>query len=269
MKKKLAFVAAASLLLAGAPALVLAENASTGETRDCRGEYDYDETCEETVIYETDNWLLAYEERSDEQGREHSAVRSSDKNNTGHAAHDHHCTAGEKEAQRPAAEAFVAATRAGLEKYWGKPEVALADGYRPYPVPATGALHWFNTQLNNDDKVLDPSAIEMFMYAMSDDGYVPIGAAYMDQNRDHPYFHPEIGCWIEWHQHTGHEGAATSFDPNNPDRSAWMAHIRFDVSNPYGENDWDGSEPRGYFSPTSPVPALCNGANGNRRGTCI
>lgn len=74
-------------------------------------------------------------------------------------------------------------------------------------------------------------------------------------------------CDLPWHPHTGAEGVATSFDAENPDRSAWMAHILLyanggDIWGGYGGND--GSESHAQWKPLNHVPAACN-----PRGPCL
>ena len=68
-------------------------------------------------------------------------------------------------------------------------------------------------------------------------------------------------CDLPWHPHTGAEGVATSFDAENPDRSAWMAHILLyanggDIWGNYGGGD--GAEAHAQWKPLNHVPAACN-----------
>lgn len=71
------------------------------------------------------------------------------------------------------------------------------------------------------------------------------------------------GCRLQWHNHTGAEGAATSFDPQQPTESGYMSHAY--LWGPLKDRPWDAhleaAEAHGWFMPWNFVPGFCNDAN--------
>jgi hypothetical protein len=123
-----------------------------------------------------------------------------------------------------------------------------------------------NTALYEDGRDAVPEFVESFMYAMTDDGLramggmFTLGGAYKGVPADRlPGFVASNGetCRLPWHAHTGHEGVATSFDPQRPAQSNWMAHVWV-----HGYDTWergvDGSEASGWWWPYRSIPSLCN-----------
>ena len=104
------------------------------------------------------------------------------------------------------------------------------------------------------------------MYAMTDDGLTAMGgmftldASYKDVPVEAlPGFRASNGevCKLPWHNHVGAAGLATSFEPENPDQSNWMAHVWVRGIDTW-EQRTDGSEPNSWFTPFAMTPALCN-----------
>jgi hypothetical protein len=118
--------------------------------------------------------------------------------------HGHGHAAGEActptAAEQARADAFVAATAKGLEKY-NDEFSAEADGYVPYPpVPANWSQHYVNFDYLDDASIADPERPESLLYAMTDDGYRPISALYIMSHAGEEA--PDIGgCLTHWHQH--------------------------------------------------------------------
>ena len=146
---------------------------------------------------------------------------------------------------------LIARTHEALQPYRNRPDVALADGFVPYPL---GNRYWHMINFsrlstnsyvaaadpsvgNPDSAVLNPSQLESFIYGMVDgEGLVPIGGMYMYGVKDQAPPDP-FGCVTAWHRHLGSQGLITSFDPTDP-RSVWMVHV-WDLSmiGPWGEHD--------------------------------
>src|SRR5438270_587659 len=164
-----------------------------------------------------------------------------------------------------------------LSKYTGPAGLAtaLADGWYPYPVPASKAWHLVRQFCAGDMNPKDPGGtqlnvrnIESFVLIYTDsgwqvrtgmfmlgdegdkappvgkDGHAPLGAydyieidkpAHLPVWRDP--IHKGLVCQLEWHGHDGAEGAATSFDPKHPSTSPWMSHINLYASqgDPFGQ----------------------------------
>ena len=178
---------------------------------------------------------------------------------------------------------LINATRDALQKYKNNPALLKQDGYWPFPIGNTKTYHWFHADyagLNDKDyqtseTILDPTKVEMFTMALTDDGYVPFNVAYMytydgdkkggpsptayDANKDKKGTKNNngAGCLVKWHGHTGDaDGTATG---NLEDRT-WMAHLQF-----YGGTtrfdkgeEWDGAEPHGWLTALQNVPAAVN-----------
>ena len=218
-----------------------------------------------------DGWNSTYEPATPD-GCRGPALRSNDPANNkpnpaghNHGAGDCHPTP----TQKAYADKLLADTTKSLrDRYLNQPQNAIADGFYAYPVPDTKWFHMFSSSREGDAYELDPLHIESFMYAMTDEGLTPIGAMYIFAPKDQPPPNP-TGCLMQWHNHTGAEGAATSFDPNNATTSVWMAHIWiYGGVDPWGR-DFDGSEAEQWFMGYRYIPALCNNSAGNYKGDCI
>ena len=130
--------------------------------------------------------------------------------------------------------------------------------------------HMYNTALYDDGHDVVPKHVESFIYAMTDTGLKAMGGMFtlskswkaVPEERL-PRFRASNGesCRLPWHVHSGHEGLATSFDPDDPTRSNWMAHVWV-----HGYETWetgvDGSEASGWWFPWRSMPALCNDDGG-------
>ena len=156
-----------------------------------------------------------------------------------------------------------------LAVYDNDPWRAGADGYWMYPI-AWKTYHMVNTSLYGDGKEIVPEHVESFMYAMTDSGLKAMGgmftldASWKDVPAEQlPGFHASNGevCKMPWHAHTEEEGLATSFDPQNPTQSNWMAHVWV-----YGYDVWergvDGTEASGWWWPYRTLPTFCNDDGG-------
>jgi hypothetical protein len=146
---------------------------------------------------------------------------------------------------------LVAQTHEVLQRYRNRPDLALADGFVPYPL---GNRYWHminfsrlrtsNYVASSDPRegssaseVLNPAGLESFIYGMVDGaGLVPLGGMYMYDQKDLTPPAP-FGCLTAWHRHQGSQGFITSFDPQDP-RSVWMVHV-WDLAaiGPWGEHD--------------------------------
>lgn len=140
---------------------------------------------------------------------------------------------------------------------------------------------------------LEPEFPENIVYAMTDDGLKAMGIMFaLGENEelgrswkdydDVPFDLPDFTadeavledgtvvpavidpltgqpetCEMLWHSHTGEEGAATSFDPENPEESVPMAHVWG-----WGYDMWergvDGTEASAWWAPYRAVPAICS-----------
>jgi hypothetical protein len=187
---------------------------------------------------------------------------------------------------------LLARTRASLARYDGAAGVerATREGYIFYPI-AWKIYHAFNTSLYDDadpttgkQRDLVPEYPENIVYAMTDDGMKAMGAMFaLGVNEDEggrswkdyddPVDPMDLPKWTSsttvdatgapeqcdmlWHSHTGEEGAATSFDPENPDESVPMAHVWG-----WGYDMWergvDGTEANSWWAPYRLTPAICS-----------
>jgi hypothetical protein len=221
-------------------------------------------------------WRLTYEPADSRHG---AAIRSRNEGQTPH----HHLRDGcePTREQKAYADWLVGQTRRSLmERYLNKPWQALADGFVPYPVPSTKWFHMVNPARVDDgpyappshgkgdpaSRVFNPDYIESFMYGMTDEGLTPLGGMFVLPSEYKDWDPADLpnptGCLMQWHNHTGTAGLATSFDPSHPDQSVWMSHVwTYGGIDPWGR-DYDGSEPEGWFAPYRVVPALCDGDGG-------
>ena len=146
---------------------------------------------------------------------------------------------------------------------------AGADGYWMYPI-GWKTYHMVNTSLYDDGRDVVPEYVESFIYAMTDQGLKAMGGMFtLDKSwkgvpaERLPGFRASNGevCELPWHLHDGEEGLATSFDPDNPTESNWMAHVwihGYDV----WERNVDGSEASGWWWPYRSIPTFCNDDGG-------
>jgi hypothetical protein len=156
-----------------------------------------------------------------------------------------------------------------LATYDNDPWKAGADGYWMYPI-GWKTYHMVNTTLYGDGRDIVPEYVESFIYAMTDQGLKAMGGMFtLDKSwkgvpEDRlPGFRASNGevCKLPWHVHSDHEGLATSFDPDDPTRSNWMAHVWV-----HGYETWetnvDGSEASGWWLPYRTLPSFCNDDGG-------
>ena len=155
--------------------------------------------------------------------------------------------------------------RSRLTRYDNDPYRAGADGYWMYPI-GWKTYHMVNTGLYSDGHDAVPEHVESFIYAMTDQGLMAMGGMFTldKQFKDVPAdrlpgFRASNGevCRLPWHKHTDEEGLVTSFDPNDPTNSNWMAHVwirGYDV----WERGIDGTEASGWWWPYRTLPTLCN-----------
>lgn len=184
-----------------------------------------------------------------------AAIRWHDANQDGH--HGYHGDCKPTASQKAAADRLVSGTRETLRPYDNNPWRALRDGFYAFPIPQTKMFHMVATRRFNDGRLLDPARIESFMYAMTDKGLTAVGGMFIDADKEATPPNP-TGCLMIWHNHTNAEGVVTSFDPEHPTRSVWMAHVwTFGDLEPWGR-DMDGSEPHAWFFGYRYVPAVCN-----------
>jgi hypothetical protein len=235
------------------------------------------ETCREVVLF-------AYDQQNKDRGSFTLEFRTETDPVTGKTfsrtagrwnyvvedAHHHECRPTMSEWK--AGMRYVKRATTALSKYVNNPLLAWQDGFRPYPVPATKTFHWFNSARWDDGRTLDPNHVEMFVAAMTDEGWRPVNISpiYHYTGKGDPVrFDPNkdakarrnagAGCLIEWHRHlegtAGAEGAATG----NTEGRDWMGHLWiYGGLYPFGDRDIDCSEPHGWFTPLNNVPALCN-----------
>ncbi len=114
--------------------------------------------------------------------------------------HQHsECTAPVTNAQRAAADALVAKTRATLTRYVDF-NTATADGFVPISPPGQVVVHYGRPAAVLDGRVLDPSAPEALVYAFpKQTGPVLLGALYLDGDAKPP---TPGGCLTRWHDHS-------------------------------------------------------------------
>lgn len=235
------------------------------------------ETCEEIVLF-------AYDQKDHDRGSFTLETRTEKDPVTGkvfkrtagrwnyvvEGGHHHDCAP--TASQWKAGMKYVTRSAKALERYVNNPMLAWQDGFRPYPVPATKTFHWFNSARWDDGRTLDPTRVEMFVAAITDDGWRPVNISpiyHYKGGGDPVKFDPNTdrrartnagaGCLVEWHRHlegsAGAEGAATG----NTEGRDWMGHLWiYGGLYPFGDKDIDCSEPHGWFAPLNTVPALCN-----------
>jgi hypothetical protein len=139
-----------------------------------------------------------------------------------------------------------------------------------YPI-AWKTYHMVNTSLYGDGRDIVPEHVESFIYAMTDSGLKAMGGMFtLDKQwksvpEDRlPGFQASNGevCKLPWHVHSEHEGLATSFDPENPTQSNWMAHVWVHGYDTFEQNVRDGSEASGWWMPYRTLPSFCNDDGG-------
>jgi hypothetical protein len=101
--------------------------------------------------------------------------------------------------EQAAADDLVERTRRAIDRYRDHNQVLL-DGYVPFIAPANWYYHYLNYPYVKDRRILDPDHPESLLIALTDQGYVPIGALYIMPS---PGMHgPAIGgCLTYWHAH--------------------------------------------------------------------
>lgn len=164
-----------------------------------------------------------------------------------------------------AVDELVTRMTTSLARYDNDPWAAGSDGFFMYPI-GWKSYHMFATSRYDDEHIADPDHVEAFMYAMTDDGLKAMGGMFTlggeykaVPEAELPTFKASNGeeCRLPWHNHTGHEGLATSFDPEKPAQSNWMAHVWI-----HGLDTWergvDGSEANAWWAPYRATPAICN-----------
>jgi hypothetical protein len=112
-----------------------------------------------------------------------------------------------------------------------------------------------------DPRILVADEIESFMYAVTDDGLVPIGGMFMmpaemtteGMRPTEPTAGPELGgCLTRWHDH-GADGFGTLFAGG---RTPEMLHVwTHPTMEPWGH--YDGRDVAQLSTPGSFVPSLC------------
>lgn len=166
---------------------------------------------------------------------------------------------------------LVARTHDALQRYRNRPDLALADGFVPYPLgnryfhmihPARMSTNSFVTGPDPTvgdpaSEVLNPASLESFLYGMVDGaGLVPLGGMYMYGDKDAVPPAP-FGCITSWHRHQGSQGFITSFDPTDP-RSVWMFHVwDLEMIGPWGEHD--GTHASDWWVGWRYLPNVCPG----------
>jgi hypothetical protein len=152
------------------------------------------------------------------------------------------------------ATSLVTRTSDEMFKYRNRPDVALADGFTPYPI-GNRYWHMINFERLRTPEVLNPGALESFIYGMVDgEGLIPLGGMYMYDQKDQVPPAP-FGCITSWHRHVGSQGFITSFDPSDP-RSVWMVHV-WDLRaiGPWGEHD--GTHASDWWVGWKYIPNAC------------
>ena len=158
---------------------------------------------------------------------------------------------------------LVTRLRNRLTIYDNDPWRASVDGFWMYPI-AWKTYHMMDSQ--DDPAVAVPEHVESFIYAMTDQGLQAMGGMFTlpKEYKDLPVerlpgFRASNGetCKLPWHNHTDEEGLVTSFDPQNPTQSNWMAHVWFRGYDVW-EQQVDGSEPSGWWAPYRSIPTFCN-----------
>jgi glucose/arabinose dehydrogenase len=142
-------------------------------------------------------------------------------------------------------------------------------GYHMYPI-GWKTYHMVNTSLYGDGRDVVPEFVESFIYAATDTGIKAMGGMFtLDKSWKNvpadrlPGFRAANGevCKMPWHVHEDHEGLVTSFDPDDPTRSNWMAHVWIRGYDTW-ERNVDGSEPSGWWFVWRTLPSLCNNHGG-------
>ena len=194
--------------------------------------------------------------------RWHSGGADSEGGHHGHEDFDPGCS-------QTAVDELISRMKTSLARYDNDPWRAGADGYWMYPI-GWKTYHMVNTTLYGDGREIVPEYVESFIYAMTDSGLKAMGGMftlpkeYKDLPAEElPGFKASNGetCKVPWHVHSDHEGLATSFDPDDPTKSNWMAHVWV-----YGYDTWergvDGSEASGWWAPYRTLPTFCNDQGG-------
>lgn len=227
------------------------------------GDEDADDHGEEgpsdgtVVLAESNGQRVQYEPATDDRG---AAIRFVNENAP---PDDHHGAHGECDPtpeQQAWADRFLVDTEVALTRYDDKPHQVFADGFIAYPIFGNRFFHVINPERNEDEHVLVPQHLESFMYALTNDGWRALGGMYVmpKSYKDQPAeaLPNPSGCLLQWHKHEGTvEGSATSFDPNKPQQSVWMAHVwTFADVDPW--RDYDGTTWSPH-TPFAPVPSVC------------
>ena len=203
-------------------------------------------------------------------------------------ADDHHyAPTFDPECSQAAQDELRQRARDSLARYDGFEGIAKAqsEGYVFYPI-AWKTYHAFNTSLYDDvdpatgqQADIVPELPENIVYAMTDDGPKAMGIMFaLGQDEanarswkdadpsEYPNFvarHPDPvtgapeQCRMHWHSHTGAEGVATSFDPQNPEESVPMAHV-WAWGLPMWDAGADGSEASAWWLPYRILPSICS-----------
>ena len=216
-----------------------------------------------------EGWRIQWEPAAEDRG---AAMRIINENQAVHAYSPGDECAGvtPSQAETDYGAWLVARTHDVLQQYRNRPDLALADGYIPYPL---GNRYWHmvnparmqtNDYVAGDDpasgnpasNVLNPAGLESFIYGMVDGaGLVPLGGMYMYGEKDAVPPAP-FGCLTAWHRHQGSQGFVTSFDPRDP-RSVWMIHV-WDLAmiGPWGEHD--GTHASDWWVGWRYLPSMCS-----------
>jgi hypothetical protein len=170
--------------------------------------------------------------------------------------------------QRAYGDWLVSETRRALAKYKNNWQLAIADGYKPFPIVEGRWVHMTNQDRYADDILIDPDKIDSFMFAKVGDDWVPAGGMYMYGDRSDPNPPNPTGCLLMWHRHASYEGyaatAAYTWDDYwVSEKTMWMAHVWTHGNlDPWGR-DFDGTEPASWSWPSSMLPNGCD-----RKGFC-
>ena len=178
-----------------------------------------------------------------------------------------HCTAGGPTAEQQAyADRLVSETRRALAKYKNNWQLALEDGFKPFPIVEGRWVHMTNQERYADDTLIDPDRIDSFMFAKVGNDWIPAGGMYMYGDRSDPNPPNPTGCLLAWHRHASYEGyvatAAYTWDEAwISEKTMWMAHVwTYGGLDPWGR-DFDGTEPASWSWPSSMLPVGCDRKN--------
>lgn len=210
-------------------------------------------TRRERQVLKLGDGYLAYEPAT-KDGSHSSAFRWHGAEPANHHHYQGTCTP--TTTQKAAADRISSDMTRALAKYNNNPWRALRDGFVAYPIPLSKMFHMVAVNRYYDGKMLDAYRVESFMYAMTDKGLTAVGGMFIFPFKNATPPNP-TGCMLVWHRHTGGEGAVTSFDPQDPDTSVWMAHVwTFGGLDPWGR-DFDGTEPHAWFFAYRYLPVVC------------